>query len=64
MSAIGNFFGMLMQAFGFARERSAAKNSAEIKANEKAKTDQQIKDDAAKNIAAGNIDQIRKDISG
>lgn len=63
IKALGNFFGMVMEIVGLRRERAAAQNAPDMKANAAAKSDQQIKDDAAKNIATGDIDQIRKDLA-
>ena len=54
LSGIGNFFKSLAAVFGYAPEMKAAAAG---------RTDQQIKDDAAKAIADGNTAEIEKGIA-
>ena len=46
--------------FGYAQQRDAEKNSAAMQANAAAKTEQTMKDAAAKAIADRNAEEIRR----
>ena len=63
LSGIGNFFKSLAAVFGYAQQRDYEKNAPEMKAAAAGRTDQQIKDDAAKAIADGNTAEIEKGIA-
>lgn len=59
---IGNFFGALMELVGLRREQANRANTAEMQANAQARTDAQIKDEAAQTVASGNLDKLRQDL--
>lgn len=42
LKLVSNLFGAVMEGLGFARERSAAKNTPEMQANARAQTDADI----------------------
>lgn len=60
LQAIGNFFGALREGLGFARDRHAANNAPDMKANAAAKTDAEIRADATAAVAKKDLNEIRK----
>lgn len=50
----------MAEGLGLIRQRDAALNSPEIKANADAAVDQAVKDAARKAVADANLDEIRK----
>lgn len=54
------FFGAAMGFLGWGRQRSADKNTPDMKANAGAKTDTKIADEATKAVARDDLDAIRK----
>ena len=58
-------FSAIAKVFGFAQDRQALANTADMKANANASRDQAEADAASKEVAnaqaTGNLDQIRKD---
>lgn len=63
MGLLKNLFGACMEFFGFAREKQVLNNTPQMQARATGQTDQQIKDGAAKAVAEGDVDTIRKDLA-
>lgn len=63
LTSIGAGFKAIAAFFGYAQQRDAEKNAPAMQARAAGATDQQIKDAAAKSIAAGNVEEIRKDLA-
>lgn len=65
MKTISNFFAAIAAFFGYAQQRSAEKNSPEMKANATAQTDAATADRAAGEVndalKTNNLDELRKD---
>lgn len=55
-----NLFGATEKVASAVQQRDAEKNTATMQANAEAATDQQLRDQAEKAIASGNLDEIRK----
>jgi hypothetical protein len=53
----------IASVFTWKSKRLDLDNSPEMQARAKGETDQQVKDGAAKSIADGDLDQIRKDLA-
>jgi hypothetical protein len=56
-------FQAIASIFGFARERQQLANAPEVQAAEKGKTDQELKDSAAKAIAEQDSAEVRRRLS-
>lgn len=54
--AVGSFF-------GYKKEQAVRENSPEMRAAQAGRTDQEIKDGAAKAIAGQDIEKIRKELA-
>lgn len=63
METLSNFFGAILQLFRFKADKQALDNTPAMQARAAGATDQKIKDDAAKAVAAGDLDTIRKDLA-
>ncbi len=63
METISNFFAAIAAMFSWRTKKLDADNTPEMKARAAGQTDQEIKDGAAKSVAAGDLDQIRKDLA-
>jgi len=60
LALLSSLFRALAEGLGLVRQRDAALNAPEIKANADAAVDQKIKDEAGQAVSSGNLDQIRK----
>lgn len=58
--AIAGIFGSLREALGFARQKHAANNTPEMRANAAAKTDAEIRADATQAVATKDLAKIRQ----
>jgi len=63
IAALANGFWAAAEWIGWKREKQALDNSPEMQARAQGQTDQQIKDAAAKEIATGNVADLRKDLA-
>lgn len=63
MNVVSSLFSAIAEFFGYQRKKLELTNTAPMQAREQAATDQETKDAAARNIAEGNIDQLRKDLA-
>ena len=61
LDLVSNAFGAVKEFFGWASKRSDLNNSEAMKANAAAKTRQEIADKVNADIAAGNLEEERKD---
>jgi hypothetical protein len=59
-AVIGKVADAIKSGIDWSLEKLRLKNSAKMQANAEAKSDQEIKDEAGKIVASGNIDKIRK----
>ena len=59
-ASIANGLKAIAAIFGYAQQRDAEQNSATMQANAAAKTEQTMKDAAAKAIAERNAEEIRR----
>lgn len=57
------FFGALFEGLGLVRSRDAEKNAPEIKANASARAEQEMRDEATREVAEGDVDKLRRDLS-
>jgi hypothetical protein len=60
ITAIGQ---AIAAVFGWITGRSAARNSPQMQENAAAKTNTKLADKATHDVAEGDIDEIRKDVS-
>ena len=63
METISNFFAAVAAFFSWKGKKVAADNTPEMQAAARAKADQEIKDKARADIAAGKIEEIRTDLA-
>jgi len=63
LSAIANGLKAVAAYFGYEAQRDAEKNAPDMQARAQGQTDQQIKDDATKAIATGNVADLQKDLA-
>ncbi|AHF92484.1 hypothetical protein OPIT5_29355 [Opitutaceae bacterium TAV5] len=59
-TAISNVAAAVKSAFDWLLEKLRLKNSAKMQANAEARTDQEIKDNAGKIVASGDLEKIQK----
>lgn len=60
LALLSSLLRAVAEGLGLMRQRDAALNSPEIKANADAAVDQKVKDEARKAVAAADLDEIRK----
>ena len=60
IEAIGNFFGALGSGFKLALARFTAKNAPDVKAAAVGQSDADLAAKAAKDVASGDLDRVRK----
>lgn len=60
---LSNFFAMGAAVFNWTLERLKLRNTEEMKASARAQTEQEVKDAAAKSVAKGDLEEIRKQAS-
>ena len=61
--SVANLLGFLKELFGFKTEELKQKNTEEMKRAEVAKREASEKDQTRRNIAEGNLDELRKVIA-
>lgn len=63
IEAIGNGLKAFAAFFGYQQKKLELNNAPAMQARAAGETDQQIKDGAAKAVADGDLDKIRKDLA-